>query len=139
MLIEMVVVMAVLAMLIAVAWPMLGRGTGATRLAADAIDIMTLLRQDRSKALATGQDTVTMVDLEQRAITSSSDRTIRLAPDEAIDVLSSEACTVSPRRFAVLFRADGTSCGGVLRLGKGKRGYEIQVNWLTGAVRAQRF
>jgi hypothetical protein len=39
-----------------------------------------------------------------------------------------------PGRFAIIFAADGRSCGAVIRLIKNNRDWRIRINWLTGFI-----
>jgi general secretion pathway protein H len=131
---DLVLAMALIALAAAVAWPLVARGTGAPRLNALVTEMATLLRQDRTRALRTGREVVAILDLGRRTLASGGAGTIAVPADVGLEVLSSGLCTVSARRFAILFRPDGTSCGAVVRIGREATRYTLRVNWLTGAI-----
>ncbi|MGJ4951691.1 prepilin-type N-terminal cleavage/methylation domain-containing protein [Bradyrhizobium sp. HKCCYLS20291] len=134
-LLEVVCVIALVAMLAAVALPLLPRNTSRARLHAYALEAASLLKADRNAAIRGGGEMSTLVDAPSRAIRSgATGQAIRIPSDVRFDALLPQTC----RRRAVLstisFFADGTSCGGAVALTGLDSSYEIRVNWLTGRV-----
>jgi general secretion pathway protein H len=134
-LLEVVCVIALIAMLAAVALPLLPRNTSRARLHAYALEAASLLKADRNAAIRGGAEMSTLVDAPSRAIRSgATGQAIRIPDDVRFDALLPQTC----RRRAVLstisFFADGTSCGGAVALTGLGSSYEIRVNWLTGRV-----
>ena len=134
-LLEMVGVLAVIAMLAAVLLPLIPHQTSRSRLQAYALETATLLKADRNAAIRRQADVVTLVDAGTRSIRSgTSGETISIPEDVQFDALLPQTC----RRQAVLstisFFANGTSCGGTIALTRLDTGYEVRVNWLTGRI-----
>jgi len=132
---DMVLALAVLAMVVLLVLPSLPRGTTPARQAAYAQEIAAMLKSDRSSAARSGRDVATVVDVGERRIASgASGRSISLPRDLNLDVLASEICTLTPTMFAIGFAADGRSCGAVISLSRANRDWRVRVNWLTGLV-----
>ena len=134
-LLDMVLALAVFALLVLLALPMLPRGTTGSRVGAYAAEIAAVLKIDRSAAARTGREVATSVDVAGRRIASGATaRTVTLPQDVTIDVIASNLCAAAPGRFAIVFAPDGRSCGAVIRLVKGERDWRIRINWLTGFI-----
>jgi general secretion pathway protein H len=134
-LIEIVCVLAIVAMLAAIILPALPHGTSRTRLEAYALEAATLLKADRNAAIRRRVPVATAVDALDRSIRSgASGRMIRLPEDVKFDALLTARCNRRPAGSTIQFFASGMSCGGVLGLTRQGFGYEVRVNWLTGGV-----
>jgi general secretion pathway protein H len=133
-LIDVALALAILLLIAAVVWPMVGHGTSRIQQAATALDIATLLRIDRAAASQDGRPTGTRIDLGERAVIGATGRRVRVPIDLAIEVTTSPLCSEGPRRFLIVFAPDGSSCGGVVKLKKDGQIYEIRINWLTGMI-----
>lgn len=134
-LLDMVLALAVFALVALLVLPALPRGTTPARQAAYAQEIAAMLKSDRSAAARTGREVATVVDVNERRIASgSSGRSISLPRDLNLDVLASEICTLTPSMFAIAFSAEGRSCGAVINLSLANRNWRVRVNWLTGLV-----
>jgi len=134
-LLEMVCVLAIIAMLATILLPFVPQSTSRSRLQAYAVQIASLLMADRSVAIRRGADTAVLVDPSRRLIRSgTTEDTLRIPEDVQFDALLPQTC----RRHAVLstinFFADGMSCGGTIALRRLDVAYEVRVNWLTGRV-----
>lgn len=128
---EVLVTLAVLALVAAVVFPRIAASTGPARLKASAYDVAGLLRSDRTAALRTGKIVVTSVDLGNRAVRSgTSAATVAFPKDVALTVAyaSREAAP------AVRFFPNGSSSGARLTLKSPSTAYNVSVDWFTGAV-----
>lgn len=134
-LLEMVCVLALVALLAAVSLPRLPTATSRPRLEAYAVEVAALLKADRNAALGRHVAVSAMIDAPGRTVRSgSSARIVRLPDDVVFDALLAERCNGRPALSTISFLANGMSCGGVLRLARSGVGYEVRVNWLTGGV-----
>ncbi len=134
-LLEMVCVIALIAMIAAVLLPAMPRQTSRSRLQAYALEAATLLKADRNAAIARHADVATQVDAAARAIRSgASGQIVRLPEDVRFDALLPQSCQRRPTLSSISFFADGMSCGGAITLTRLDITYEIRVNWLTGRV-----
>jgi general secretion pathway protein H len=133
-LLDMALALTVLLLLISIIWPTFGRGTATVLQSATALDIATLLREDRTAASRTGAPTRVRIDLDQRTVTGTTGRRIGIANDVMFQVTTGTTCMTGARRFTIVFSPDGTSCGGVIMLKKGGSAYAVRFNWLSGMI-----
>jgi general secretion pathway protein H len=139
-LIEVVCVLALLAILAAIALPIAPRGTSTIRLESYALATAALLKADRTAARHRQREIATEVNASSRFIRSgASGREIRLPQDVSLDALLTTRCGRHPTGSAIRFFPSGMSCGGVIALGRSGRVYEVRVNWLTGGVEIATF
>jgi general secretion pathway protein H len=134
-LLEMVCVLAIIALLSAVLLPFIPHETSRSRLQAYALQTAALLKTDRDAAITRQTSVVTLVDAETRAIRSGASRALILIPDDVrFDTLLPQTCRQQAALSTIRFFANGTSCGGTIALTRFDTGYEIRVNWLTGRI-----
>lgn len=134
-LLEMVCVLAIIALLSAVLLPFIPHQTSRSRLQAYALQAAALLKTDRNAAIMRRTSVATLVDAESRAIRSGVSRTtIRIPDDVRFDALLPKTCEQRATLSTINFFANGTSCGGTIALTRLDAGYEIKVNWLTGRI-----
>ena len=134
-LIEMVCVVAVIAMLASVLLPLIPHQTSRSRLQAYALQTAALLKSDRNTAIRRRSDVATLVDAGTRSIRSgSTTETIRVPDDVRFDALLPQTCRQHAALSTISFFADGMSCGGTITLTRLDTGYEVRVNWLTGRI-----
>ena len=134
-LLDLVLAVAIFALIVLVALPSLPQGTTPARHAAYALEIAALLKTDRTAAARTGREFATRIDVPARSVAGSSNgQVVRLPEDLDLEVIASDLCVTQPGHFAIAFAADGRSCGAVIRIGKGTRDWRIRINWLTGFV-----
>jgi len=133
-LLDMALALAILLLLFAIVWPTLGRGTTSLRQSATALEIATVLRSDRTTAGIVGRPISTRIDLNARAITGASGQRVEIANDIALDIVTGRGCAAAARQYVIVFSPDGSSCGGVIVLRRGKVAYAIRFNRLSGLI-----
>src|SRR5215475_1717110 len=134
-LLEMVCVIALIAMLAAVLMPALTRHTSRAQLQAYALEAATLLKMDRDIAIRRHGDVATLVDAPARAIRSGATaQALRIPDDVRFDALLPQTCRQRAALSSISFFADGMSCGGAIALTRLDQTFEIRVNWLTGRI-----
>jgi general secretion pathway protein H len=134
-LIEMVAVVAIVAILAAIVIPALPRGTSRARLESYAIEAAALLKFDRDAAIRNRTAVVTEIDAPLRLMRSgATGRTVQVPGDVRFDALLASRCNNRAAGPTVRFFASGMSCGGAIALTRLGVGYQVRVNWLTGAV-----
>ena len=132
---EMVCVLAIIALLAAVLLPFIPRETSRSRLQAYALQAAALLKADRDAAIRGHMSVATLVDAGSRAIRSgASPASIRIPDDVRFDAVLPQTCQRQAALSTIRFFANGTSCGGTVALTRFDAGYEVRVNWLTGRV-----
>lgn len=134
-LIEVVCVLAIIALMAAILLPEIPRGTSRSRLEAYALEIATVLTSDRVAAIRHHAAVATEIDAMGRSVRSgASEHIIRVPADVQFDAALASRCNQREAGSTIVFFASGMSCGGVLALTRLGVGYQIRVNWLTGGV-----
>ena len=134
-LLEVVCVIAIMAILAAIATPLLPHGTSRTRLQSYAVATAALLKADHQAAVRRQTQIATDVDAMSRLVRSgATGRVVRVPDDVAFNALLPARCGHHLGGSAIRFFSSGMSCGGVISLTHLGVGYEVRVNWLTGGV-----
>jgi len=134
-LLEMVCIIAIIAMLAAVLLPNLSRNTSRPRLEAYAVEAASLLKADRTAAIRQRVQVATQIDAGGRALRSgSTGHILRIPDDVAVNAILPNRCNDRPAFSTISFFPTGMSCGGTVTLSRLSTSYEIRVNWLTGGV-----
>jgi general secretion pathway protein H len=134
-LLEMVCVLAIIALLAAVLLPFIPRETSRARLQAYALQVATLLKVDRVAAINRRTSIATLVDADARAIHSgATSDSIHIPDDVRFDAILPRTCRRQAALSTISFFANGMSCGGTIALTRFDSGFEIRVNWLTGRI-----
>jgi general secretion pathway protein H len=134
-LLEVVCVIAILAILSAMVVSALPRGTSRARLESYAVATAALLKADRQAALRRQTKIGTDVDAGSRLVRSgATGRVVRVPDDVTFDALLPARCGHESDGSAIRFFSSGMSCGGVIALSRLGTRYEVRVNWLTGGV-----
>jgi general secretion pathway protein H len=128
---DMVVTMALISLFILLALPAIPHGTGAFRLAGYAAQTASLLKATRSRAIEQARDVGLVVDLARKQFVGSAG-SLTLPNDVMLDVVASATCRDG--LTAIVFAADGRSCGAIITLAKEPVVWRIRVNWLTGFI-----
>lgn len=134
-LLEMVAVVAIVAMLAAILLPWLPRSTSRQRLAGYAVETAALLKSDRTAAVRRATLVSAQVDAPGHVIRSgSSGRALQIPADVSFQAVLPRTCNERPAHSTISFFASGMSCGGTIVLSRLGVGFEVRVNWLTGGV-----
>ncbi len=133
--IELLVVMAILAMAYTLAGPMVSTGVSGTELKASARQLAAGLRKARSDAISRRREAVLTVDVEAHQFRLSDDqRVYQLPKSVAVKLFTAQSELVNGTTGAVRFFPDGGSTGGRITLSARDRDYDVDINWLTGQV-----
>jgi general secretion pathway protein H len=134
-LLEIVCILAIIALLAAILLPRIPGGTSRPRLEAYAIETASLLTLDRSAAIRRHVQISTEIDAPARSVRSgATGRTVRIPNDVVFNAVLPKFCNGNPAVSTIGFLPSGMSCGGTIVLTRLGTGYEIRVNWLTGGV-----
>jgi general secretion pathway protein H len=134
-LLEMVCILAIIAMLATVLLPNIPRDTSRPRLEAYAVETASLLKGDRTAAIRNRIQIATQIDAGARALRSGSTGKILHVPDDVVfDAILPNRCNERPAFSTISFFPTGMSCGGTILLSRLGTTYEIRVNWLTGGI-----
>lgn len=134
-LLEMVCIIAVIAMMAAVLLPNIPHNTSRPRLEAYAVETASLLKADRTAAIRQRAQVATQINAGARSLRSGSTGRILRVPDDVVfEALLPSRCNGRPALSAISFFPNGISCGGTVTLSRLGTRYEIRVNWLTGGI-----
>lgn len=132
-LLEVLVVMAILAVVAAISVPALQRGS---KKAPDAIarDVQMLLWQARLRAIVRGQDETVLIDVPNRTLRyPTDDESIEIPDDMSFSMLVGRELLAQEKQAAIIFFPDGASTGAEIHIGEASGdGVTVVVPWLTG-------
>ncbi|MFN2169582.1 MAG: GspH/FimT family pseudopilin [Anaerolineae bacterium] len=138
-LIELMVVLAIAALLMAVVPPLISAALPGVETKAAARRTMANLRLARETAIRNGEDAALTVDVEQRRLELPGFRAVSFPERVQMHLEAASREMVDESRGAIRFFPDGSSTGGRIVLARGdpghQSGYEVGVTWLTGRVR----
>jgi general secretion pathway protein H len=134
-LIEMVVVLAILALVMLAAPPLFSRGKDRAELTAATREIAALLRETRSIALSHGHTEMFLVDTATGAFRAGVGGTLHHVPPGIHLVLKTTSeDQLDASAGAIRFFADGSATGGGVELVQGANRSDVLVDWLTGRI-----
>ena len=134
-LIELLVVLTLIALLATMATPMIQRAVPGVEIRTAAEGVRTELRLARSLAISDNRETWLSIDVElgeyQR---DSAVRVHAIPPAIRLTLLTARREQIDEARGRIRFFPDGTSTGGIVRLLREERVYEVAVDWFDGRV-----
>ncbi|MCW5724703.1 MAG: prepilin-type N-terminal cleavage/methylation domain-containing protein [Maricaulaceae bacterium] len=129
---ELVVVLAIIALIVALVAPRLLTTSDAAEVRRAAALIETAARAARADARITGRDAAMIVDLQARTIEISPRGRVHDLP-RSVEIEAVVADTeLAQSRAAVRFFPDGGATGGRFDLAAGRVRGAVRVNWITG-------
>jgi len=133
-LLEILVVLALMAMMYALVPPMFSSG-GSTELRAAARQLAAGLRKARGHAISSRQEATLTVDVEQHHFKVAGDpRRYSLPKSAELSVYTAQSEAVEDKVAAIRFYPDGSSTGGAITVADGTAKFRVDVDWLTGNV-----
>lgn len=134
-LLETVVVLAILALVMAVAMPLLKTSTPGRELRMQAQEIAALLRYGRTLAIRDNREVGVAIDVERRRIEiEGAGRPVLLPQSTGLKVLTARGQVIA-QTASIVFTPQGGSSGGSVEISDGKTVATIAVSWLTADVR----
>jgi general secretion pathway protein H len=132
---EILVVMALMALIAGVTLPMFGSGVSTSALRSSARQVAAGLRQARSEAVAQRHETFLVIDVAGRRFKVDRQGAEHRLPDGiSIKLFTAQNDLVDGNVGAIRFFPDGGSNGGRVTLAAGERKVDVDVDWLTGRV-----
>ena len=130
--VELLVILAIIALAFSVTLPALTGGSTIETLAA-ARTVAAGLRQTRDRAITSNQTAVMEVDVGRKQIVLGEQ--FRQLPERIhLKLLTAKRERLGVSRGAIRFFPDGSSTGGRITLMRDNVNYLIDVDWLTGRV-----
>lgn len=133
-LLELLVVLAIMAGMLATVPPLFSSATSGTELRAAARQMSAALRQARSSAITGRAPVAFILDLERQRYQVEGRPEVALPAGLELTLLTAESELQGNGRGAIRFYADGSSSGGRITLATSTAAETIEVAWLSGRV-----
>ena len=134
-LLELIIVIALMALLAGVTLPMFGPGVSTSALRSSARQVAAGLRTARSEALAQRRETFLVVDVAGKRFKVDNDpHEHRLPSKVELKLFTAQNDLVSDSVGSIRFFPDGGSNGGRITVASGDRKFDVDIDWLTGRV-----
>jgi general secretion pathway protein H len=133
-LMELLVVLAIMALAGVLSLPLLQRAQPQTLVEQTAGQVVSALRRARELSLASNQQTRVMLDLGQRVMTADGVAEQVKFPDGVALQALSEGGAGLTHLAQYRFFPSGGSTGGTIDMASGGRVIRIKLNWVTGAI-----
>jgi general secretion pathway protein H len=133
-LIELLIVLAILGLGLAVVVGYKPPWSSTLGLRAAAADIAAGLREARSEAILRNRPVSLNIDLAGHRFQAGSGRIKQLPPELTVALLTVSGEQRNAQTGGIRFNPDGSSTGGRISIGDGRRSIAVGVDWLTGRV-----
>lgn len=133
-LVELLVVLAMIALLVTLARPMYSAAVPGAKLRAEVLELATNLRQSRHRAITSGQVIVVRFDTEASSYTIA-DAITQLSASTRLKSLLPAAGRGDEKVVQLEFHPDGSSTGASVTLAGSTAAFRLDVDWLTGRIR----
>ena len=137
-LLELIVTLGILAVVIALVTPSIGRGTEAVRMRAEVAGFSAMLRHARERAIVSQKPQAVVVDPSSQRVSVRAGGPEGEVRESRALAESMTVQAVPPPALTVQFDARGGSSGGDFRLSSGAITWRVTVDALTGRVRSSR-
>jgi general secretion pathway protein H len=134
-LVEMLVVLAILALTTTFAVPLLSGGSEGLRLDMASSELAAALRVTRSAAVTRNVQMALMIDVDRRTFSSAVVSERSFAPNIEAKLTFAAGMRSAPSDGGFQFFPDGSSTGGDVTLSLRGKQTKLCVDWLTGTVR----
>jgi general secretion pathway protein H len=134
-LVEMLVVLAILALVVTTSAPLLSRGSDTLGLDTASSEIAAALRATRAAAIVGGSATTLKLDVDRRTFESAVVPQRSFASNIEAKLTYAAATRSAAAEGGFRFFPDGSSTGGDLMLTLNGKQVRLCVDWLTGLVR----
>lgn len=134
-LLEIIVVVALIAVLTGIIAAVISGGLGSSRVRAASKDLVAALRATRAQAVVQRESQVLVLDVERRAYKAPGRDWVELPGGMELSMLTAAQEQIGDSQGQIRFFADGSSTGGNIELSRGEALWRIEIGWLTGEVR----
>lgn len=132
---ELLVVLTLMAIIYALAIPMISASLPGIELKSAARQLAAGLRQARSKAITQRIESTLTLDVEKRNFKVSGDQLRHTLPATLnISLYTAQSELLPGQIGSIRFYPDGSSTGGRITVKSDARSYDVNVDWLTGQV-----
>ena len=135
-LLEMLLVIALIALVGLVTGGMFARGMAGAQLRNAGKELASQLRYTRTQAIATGERQRFLIDPQARTWQAANGRHGNLPPSLDVRFRGAREVATTTGQGAIAFYPDGASSGGSIDLQVREAVWHIDVGWITGDVRS---
>jgi len=132
-LVELLVVLAMIALLVTLARPMYQAAVPGARVRAEVLDLARSLRESRHRAITSGKVVAIEFDPEQASYAIGDD-IVTLSGSTELKAVSRKL-QGDEKLVRLEFHPDGSSTGASVEVHGTRVGYRVDVDWLTGRIR----
>jgi general secretion pathway protein H len=133
-LLEMMVVILLIGIAAAAVSVSVTQGLTSARATAASGELAGALRATRAQAIVQGKDQVFELDTRERTYHGAGQRTVTLPKGMQLSITSAKEDQPNAHTGRIRFFPDGSSTGGHITLRRGNRRWQVNVEWLTGAI-----
>ena len=134
-LLELLIVIALMAIIAALVVPMFGGPVSTSELRATARQLAAGLRLARSAAVSERRETFLVVDVAGKRFKVDREAREHALPSKVdLKLFTAQNDLVSENVGSIRFYPDGGSNGGRITVASGARKFDVDVDWLTGRV-----
>lgn len=134
-LIELVAVLALIAIVVTTLAFGLSRGLQGTKVRAASRDVAAAMRYTRGQAIIKREERSLQFNLDDKSYTAPGRATVKLPEEMDLHLLTARGeLAEGERSGGIRFFPDGSSTGGRVRLVSGAREWVVNVAWLTGEI-----
>ena len=134
-LLELLIVIALMAIITALVVPMFGGPVSTSELRATARRLAAGLRLARSEAVSERRETFLVVDVAGKRFKVDREAREHALPSKVdLKLFTAQNDLVSENVGSIRFYPDGGSNGGRITVASGARKFDVDVDWLTGRV-----
>ena len=134
-LIEILAVVALIALAVTVVAVSVGDGLKGAKVRAASRDLVAALRYTRGQAIVKREQKTLSVDVEQRRYRAPGRPWVELPKDMDMKLFTARSELEEEGVGRIRFFPDGASTGGHIDLVRGEATWRVDVNWLTGEIR----
>ncbi|MCB1568721.1 MAG: prepilin-type N-terminal cleavage/methylation domain-containing protein [Xanthomonadales bacterium] len=133
-LVEIIAVMALIALAMTLVAVTVGDGLSGARVKAASRDLVAALRYTRGQAIVNRESQALAIDVEGRRYRAPGKKWVELPKNMEMKLETARSEMEDDSTGRIRFFADGASTGGNVELSLGEVIWRIEVNWLTGEV-----
>ena len=134
-LLEMIAVLAIVALATGLVMPRLSAMRQNLQVKSAAVQLVSGLKITRAAAMRSNDDHALIIDTQRRRYWADGAVKRQALPrDVSLAFEAQDNAVGAAGNISFLFRPDGTASGGKIKLGSGRQGAVISVDWLTGNI-----
>lgn len=137
-LLEVMVVLVIMALILVIVPPFLPNVMASTHVKSAARELAANLKHARSQAIDHQQESVLIVNVDEKKYTlDNKSKILKLPTDASLSLITAKSEQLDENEGQIRFFPDGSSTGGQIKLSHAKHEITVDVHWLTGKVKIE--